>query len=107
MPVNYNNTQLLQQIFPKLKTKPSKRLLQFVYHVSYINFWADWEDWVECIINKKPNFEKLYEHYLKTKLVPYFSQWVVSFVRYPCLFVDSNKSVMLVASETLLRDWQS
>lgn len=112
MTVDYQSPKVLKQIFPKLQTKPCRRRIRFLYHVSYINFWDELEDWEHCINTHKPDFERLFQNYLKTKLVPYFEPWIVSFVRYPGLFVQAcmcskpNKRDILIAAEDLLRHWQ-
>ena len=59
----------------------------------------------ECKAAVNPDFEKLYQHYRETRLVPRFSKLVVSFVRYVNEFVDNNYDRMLVVKEDLMVDW--
>ena len=96
----------LKLIFPSSPKPISRARVKFIHHVSYVNYWATWEDVDACMYTYKPNMERLYQYYKRTKLVPYFNPLVVSFVRYIDAFIKSNNSSMFIACEELLKSWQ-
>jgi hypothetical protein len=85
--------------FPK---KERKSRTKYMYQVLYLNGWECSDD---MDVAGNPDFEKLYQHYRKTKLVPLFSKLVVSFVRYVDAYVDNNFDRMLIVSEDLMKNW--
>jgi hypothetical protein len=79
-----------------------KSRIKFIYNLTYCNYWESTSDIYEY---SHIHFEKLYQYYLKTELVPYFTPMIVSFIKYVDEFVDSNNSKMYIVKEELLRDW--
>ncbi len=96
----------IRKLFPKVEKKQLRNRLRFCYHVAYINYWEEWNDCLTFIKTHNPDFEKLYQYYKKTGLVPYFDQFVVSFVKELEYFISSNKSIMFIVCEDLLIGWK-
>lgn len=95
---------MFQGVFSK---RERKLRTKYMYQVFYLNGWECPDDMDECKAIVNPDFEKLYQHYRETKLVPLFSKLVVSFVRYVDEYVDSNYNKMLVVCEDLMNNWSS
>ena len=96
-------------MFPSLRNgngNEKKLRKKFFYLTAYINNWHEFHDFELCVKRMNPDFERLYNHYKKTKLVPLFDKLVVSFVRYVNEFIDTNCSFMYIVSEDLLINWK-
>lgn len=87
--------------------RKSKKRLEFMFKTCFLNSWDDWEDYKICMRRYKPDFERLYQHYKKTELVPYFNDLMVSFVKHVDEFVELKKDIMFVVSEDLMYNWQA
>lgn len=99
-------TVRIAKLFPKIQQKYLRSRLRFCYHVAYINYWEDWEDCLICIKKYNPDFERLYQNYKKSGLVPYFDSLVVSFIKELDYFISSNRSMMFIVEEDLLIRWK-
>ena len=76
-----------------------------MYQVFYLNGWECSDDMDDYKVVINPDFEKLYQNYRKTKLVPLFSKLVVSFVKHVDEYIDANYDKMLIVSEDLMKNW--
>jgi hypothetical protein len=103
---NIFTSRHLIKLFPKVQAKYLHNRLNFIYHVAYINYWEIFEDCLISIQKYNPNFERLYQYYKRTGLVPCFDALVVSFVQHLEDFVSSNKSIMYIVHEDLLISWK-
>ena len=96
----------IKQLFPKVESKYLRYRLKFCYHVAYINYWEEWEDCLIFLRKYNIDFEKLYQNYRNTRLVPYFDNLVISFVKNIEYFISTNRSIMFIVQEDLLIRWK-
>ncbi len=94
----------LRSVFPNVN-KYTKKHLQFLYNVSYVNYLETSFDLIDFV--KKINISKLYEAYLQHHCIPIVNSLVVSFVnaKFVNEFVDTQNA-MYIITEDLLVNWE-
>jgi hypothetical protein len=93
-------------IFPKSYKTYRKTRIDFMHKMAFVNGWTNIIDIDVCITDNSPNFERLFDYFRITKLVPYFSRLIISFVKSIEEFVAYKKNMMYIFSEALLISWQ-
>jgi hypothetical protein len=95
----------IKQMFPKIMCNEFSLRLKFIRKLYYLNNWNNLDDYEYNKHLFNPDYEKLFNNYIKTDNLPYFSKNVISFVKDIDNFIITRKSTMYIIIEDLLINW--